>query len=460
MFTRPLLLLALCVCLSLAGSVLSTQPVVSSAACTLALHPQRFLPHTEISTWCALAAPLSAAPAPCRAAASAVCGILRLQSGNLTAGASLLAAALALAPHDWVSHSYLGAAGEYAARQMLSSGSSGAGGRERALVTAATHFSAALQLRGAAAPQLPAALLALAQPPAMLYRSAGTVLAWQGLEAEAAAVYAAGVREGFGWVTPLQRPSLPLPLSPPCPTPLLPSSDPRLAPLLQALEAALPALREEYLLATSAPPAPALQRPLQLQLESAGLEATAGWGVHVVAAQGALRDSACALLPRLCALCAAQPLINATATGQVKYSVLSRGAHILPHAGPTVARLRVHCTLWRGWGRGLGLLRVGLASKEWERGQCFAFDESYEHEVVVAGEGEGEGEGEDKGEGGPDAGKRVVLIVDIVNPFLRRLRDVREHGASEAGWQRHGVALTELWRLRSSEAGGSSSGEL
>jgi hypothetical protein len=403
-------------------------PAPHSCAHAQAAAPH-FLPHSAHSAWCALAAPSS----PCAALASAVCGILHLQRGNLSTGSAHLTRATALSPSDWVSHSYLGAAAEYAARQLTSSG----GNATAALATASGHFSAALALRGAPPhpppPPLPPALAALAQPAPMLYRSAGTVLAWQGRHAAASAVFAAGVAEGFGWTTPLQRPTRPLPLLPPAPTPFLPPSDARLAPLLGALRAALPALRAEY----------AALPPGALALERAGLEARAGWGVLTVAADGALRSAACARLPALCALCAAQPLINATASGQVKFSVLSRGAHILPHAGPTVARLRVHCALAVQWPPGVGALRVGREGREWREGECWAFDESYEHEVRV-----GEGVGAEE-----RAQTRVVLIFDIVNLWLERLEDVREHGASREGWERHGEELTRLWRAGAGAAG-------
>jgi hypothetical protein len=422
----------LCAFLAVTGSAATGTPQVASG-CVHALAQRDYLPHSEEATWCSLAA--GEVLAPCTALASAVCGILRLRRGDVKAGSAHLTRAVAGGRPDWVSHSYLGASLESVARQLLSSGGDAAS-REQVLSLAVHHFERALALRRAT-PPLPRALLDLAQPPTLLFRSAGTCLHWLGREAEARAVFAAGVAEGIGWTSPLQRPTLPLPLSAPCPTPFLPSSDPRLAPLLQTLTAAIPALKQEYLAAVARE---GQQRPL-LALETAGLEATQGWGVHTVAVDGAFRASACVALPVLCALAREQPLVNATAVGQVKYSVLRRGAHILPHAGPTVARLRVHCTLQafpeeagRAW------IRVGEETREWRDGDCWVFDESFEHEVLTGGSG---------ARIASDSFQRVVLILDIVNVFLARLEDVKAHGASTQGWRRHKAELSRLWAMGS-----------
>ena len=97
------------------------------------------------------------------------------------------------------------------------------------------------------------------------------------------------------------------------------------------------------------------------------------------------------------------------------WSVLRPGSHIVPHCGPTNARLRVH----------LGLkvififleqpkhnliqikvsdnctLRVGDSHVKWENGEVLIFDDSFEHEVWNYSQDE-----------------RLIFIMDIFHPDL------------------------------------------
>ena len=52
-------------------------------------------------------------------------------------------------------------------------------------------------------------------------------------------------------------------------------------------------------------------------------------------------------------------------------------------AAATSARLRMHCTL-QLFRMGAAALRVGRHRRLWKDGECFVFDESYEHEVFVS----------------------------------------------------------------------------
>ena len=142
---------------------------------------------------------------------------------------------------------------------------------------------------------------------------------------------------------------------------------------------------------------------------------------------------------------------------------------------------------------GAAVLRVGERARVWRDDECFAFDESYEHEVtyfartadadaaverleaahraapssnvavVVAATSNGNiasaavdtvsappppppspsdsvGVGDER-----RAPFRAVLIVDVANPYVAHLDAFREHAVSAAGWRRFGAQLTDTW---------------
>jgi beta-hydroxylase len=60
------------------------------------------------------------------------------------------------------------------------------------------------------------------------------------------------------------------------------------------------------------------------------------------------------------------------------FSSLLPGTHILPHCGYTSAVLRCHLGLKTPPNCGL---RVGSKTREWRAGECFVFDDTYEHEA-------------------------------------------------------------------------------
>jgi aspartyl/asparaginyl beta-hydroxylase (cupin superfamily) len=71
--------------------------------------------------------------------------------------------------------------------------------------------------------------------------------------------------------------------------------------------------------------------------------------------------------------------------GQVKFSRITSGTKIRPHAGPEAARLRMHCTLEsppteisESW------IRVRTKKYSWWTGECIVFDETCEHEVFFS----------------------------------------------------------------------------
>ena len=156
--------------------------------------------------------------------------------------------------------------------------------------------------------------------------------------------------------------------------------------------------------------------------ESGGLlDASAGnrWLQLTFFANGAAvsSPSTCESYPTLCKFVSdhAGHLSN---KGQVKISVMEPGTVVLPHAGPTMERLRMHCAVMVPDNSEKSFIRVGDQKVSWEEGKCFVFSEHCEHEVVIQ---------EDA------ADFRVVLIVDLPNVFLSDWEDYKGAGGS---WER------------------------
>lgn len=82
----------------------------------------------------------------------------------------------------------------------------------------------------------------------------------------------------------------------------------------------------------------------------------------------------------------------------VMFSQLKAGAHILPHTGFVNTRLTCHLPLIVPEGC---KFRVGNEVREWERGKCWAFDDTIDHEAINT-----------------SAHNRVVVIFDIWRPEL------------------------------------------
>lgn len=90
------------------------------------------------------------------------------------------------------------------------------------------------------------------------------------------------------------------------------------------------------------------------------------------------------------------------------FSSTKPGTHIRPHTGSSNLRIRLHLGLIvpdEGLppADGGSYIRVGNQTKGWAAGKCFAFDDAYEHEVVVPTSASTE---------------RVILIADIWHPGL------------------------------------------
>ncbi|HEX6929491.1 MAG TPA: aspartyl/asparaginyl beta-hydroxylase domain-containing protein [Gammaproteobacteria bacterium] len=84
---------------------------------------------------------------------------------------------------------------------------------------------------------------------------------------------------------------------------------------------------------------------------------------------------------------------------EVCFSILRPGAHILPHRGVTNLRAVLHLGLEIPDGCALNLVEAGEI--KWQRGKCFAFDDTYEHEAWNRSDA-----------------NRTILLGDIWNPYL------------------------------------------
>ena len=100
--------------------------------------------------------------------------------------------------------------------------------------------------------------------------------------------------------------------------------------------------------------------------------------------------------------------------GQIKLSLMGPGTTVRPHAGPTNARMRMHCPIHVsptnqdqvGEISEISEIKVGTERKAWDPDACFVFREECQHEVVISKSAQS---------------NRVVLIVDFANPFLKNL---------------------------------------
>lgn len=94
-------------------------------------------------------------------------------------------------------------------------------------------------------------------------------------------------------------------------------------------------------------------------------------------------------------------LIHATRTFfNAKFSILHPGTEILPHCGPSNARLRAHVTVAAADGASLRVGAPDAARVAWGAAPL-VFDDSHEHDVIHAG-----------------ADPRIVLILDAWHPDL------------------------------------------
>lgn len=104
--------------------------------------------------------------------------------------------------------------------------------------------------------------------------------------------------------------------------------------------------------------------------------------------------------PKTSAALARLPLVHIDAHApEVCFSLMTPGAHILPHRGVTNSRAVLHLALQVPEQCRLNI--CDIAELEWHEGKVFAFDDTYLHEAWNRSQQQ-----------------RVVLLADIWNPYL------------------------------------------
>jgi aspartate beta-hydroxylase len=125
------------------------------------------------------------------------------------------------------------------------------------------------------------------------------------------------------------------------------------------------------------------------------------WDAYFFYDEGERLDAHHAACPHTSSVLARLPLDHVREHGpEVCFSIMRPGAHILPHRGVTNTRAVLHLGLEIPDGCALHL--VGVQEQPWERGKCFAFDDTFEHEAWNR-----------------SGTTRAVLLGDIWNPYLR-----------------------------------------
>jgi len=131
----------------------------------------------------------------------------------------------------------------------------------------------------------------------------------------------------------------------------------------------------------------------------AGADAPPAWDAFFFYRHGERLDENCARCPRTAAILDSLPLVRIREHApEICFSVLTTGTHILPHRGVTNTRLVTHLPLIVPDNCAIV---VGGEKREWREGECFTFDDTFEHEAWNRG-----------------ASTRVVMLIDCWNPYL------------------------------------------
>ncbi len=123
------------------------------------------------------------------------------------------------------------------------------------------------------------------------------------------------------------------------------------------------------------------------------------WDAFFFYRHGERFDANCARCPRTTQILDSLPIVRIREHApEICFSVLTPGTHILPHRGVTNTRLVTHLPLIVPPGCAIN---VGGETREWREGECFTFDDTFEHEAWNRG-----------------TATRVVLLMDCWNPHL------------------------------------------
>jgi len=175
-------------------------------------------------------------------------------------------------------------------------------------------------------------------------------------------------------------------------------------PWLEALEATTGAVREELRAVLTKDrqlePFLGVQSPEEVgEMLRSSNDRTAAWDAYFFYRHGKRYDANCAACPQTTSVLDTLPLVRIRDHApETLFSVLSPGAHILPHTGVTNTRLVTHLPLIVPPDCAI---RVGGENHAWQEGHCVTFDDTFVHEAWNR-----------SGE------TRVVLILDSWNPDL------------------------------------------
>lgn len=173
---------------------------------------------------------------------------------------------------------------------------------------------------------------------------------------------------------------------------------------LAKFEAATPAIIEELEALLAGPksdftPYVAMAPGTPVNLWSP-LDGSDAWSAQYLWRYGVRNEAVCARCPRTAAILDTLPLADIPGRAPTAFfSVLKPGTHLPPHTGISNVRSVVHLPLIVPDNCGF---RAGGETREWRVGEAFAFDDTIEHEAW-----------------NHSSTIRVVLIVDVWNPYLK-----------------------------------------
>ncbi|MGH8042189.1 MAG: aspartyl/asparaginyl beta-hydroxylase domain-containing protein [Rudaea sp.] len=179
--------------------------------------------------------------------------------------------------------------------------------------------------------------------------------------------------------------------------------DRALFPWYEILESSAAAIREELNAVVDQPDelAPFLgdHSPEAMKSYLGGVEAPV-WDAYFFYRHGVRFDAHHTRCPRTSAVLEALPTLVRIRehAPEVCFSVLTPGTHILKHRGVTNTRLVTHLPLIIP---DHCAINVGGEERIWREGECFSFDDTFEHEAWNRSER-----------------TRVVMLLDVWNPYL------------------------------------------
>ena len=122
------------------------------------------------------------------------------------------------------------------------------------------------------------------------------------------------------------------------------------------------------------------------QEEASELHKEGKWQQLVLFENGVKQSDGCQLAPKTCQILEKFMMSNAVLCkrGQIKFSVMHSGTHVLPHTGPTNTRLRAHLGLMVPEAEGgLVQMRVGEEILKWSEGKVFVIG-LVGHQLLIA----------------------------------------------------------------------------